>query len=80
MLAIYFDEYFIIFQILREKGWKLINNKSKHKSDKLWVYHGREFYNNLMQKLLNDNDISSYLTHNEGKKVVAEGFIRTLKG
>ena len=80
MLAIYFDEYFIIFQILREKGWKLINNKSKHKSDKLWVYHGREFYNNLMQKLLNDNDISSYLTHNEGKKVVAERFIRTLKG
>ena len=80
MLAIYLDEYFIIFQILREKGWKLINNKSKHKSDKLWVYHGREFYNNLMQKLLNDNDISSYLTHNEGKKVVAERFIRTLKG
>ena len=58
----------------------IINNKSKHKSDKLWVYHGREFYNNLMQKLLNDNDISSYLTHNEGKKVVAERFIRTLKG
>ena len=33
-----------------------------------------------MQKLLNDNDISSYLTHDEGKKVVAERFIRTLTG
>ena len=33
-----------------------------------------------MQKWLDNNDILMYLTHNEGKSVVAERFIRTLKG
>ena len=33
-----------------------------------------------MQKLLDDNDILMYLTHNELKSVVAEIFIRNLKG
>ena len=32
-----------------------------------------------MQKLLDDNDILIYLTHNEAKSVVAERFMRTLK-
>ena len=32
-----------------------------------------------MQKLLDDN-ILMYSTHNEGKSVVAERFLRTLKG
>ena len=34
---------------------------------------------NLLKKLLKDNDIVMYLIHNEGKSVVAETFIRTLK-
>ena len=33
-----------------------------------------------MQKLLDDNDILMYSFHNEQKSVVAERFIRTLKG
>ena len=32
-----------------------------------------------MQKLLYDNDTLIYSTHNEGKSVVAERFIKTLK-
>ena len=32
-----------------------------------------------MKSWLKDNDIAVYLTHNEGKSVVAERFIRTLK-
>ena len=32
-----------------------------------------------MQKWLNDNDILIYLTYHEGKSVVAERFIKTLK-
>ena len=32
-----------------------------------------------MQEWLDDNDILMYLTHNEGKLVIAERFIRTLK-
>ena len=40
----------------------------------------KEFYNSVMQKWLDDNDILMQSTHNEGKLVVAERFIRTLKG
>ena len=32
-----------------------------------------------MKPLLQDNDIKMYLTHNEGKYLVDERFIRTLK-
>ena len=31
-----------------------------------------------MKSWLQDNDIEMYLTHNEGKSVVAERFIKTL--
>ena len=37
-------------------------------------------YNSLIQKWLDDNNILIYSTHNKGKSVVAERFIRTLKG
>ena len=40
---------------------------------------GSEFYNASFKKWLQDNDIVMYSTHNEGKSVVAERFIRTLK-
>ena len=40
---------------------------------------GSEFYNNSFKKWLQDNDIVMYSTHNEGKSVVAERFVRTLK-
>ena len=33
----------------------------------------------ILKKWLRDNDIVMYSTHNEGKSVVAERFIRTLK-
>ena len=37
------------------------------------------FYNNSFKKWFKDNDIEMYSIHNEGKSVVAERFIRTLK-
>ena len=46
---------------------------------KIWVDKGSEFYNNSFKKWLKDNDIEMYSIHNEGKSVVAERFIRTLK-
>ena len=57
-----------------------IVNEFKCKSNKLWVDQGWEFYKNLMQKWLGDIEILMYLTHNEGKPVVAGRLIRTLKG
>ena len=56
-----------------------IVNKSNRKPNKLWVDQGREFYNKLMQKWLDNNNILMYSIHNEGKSVIAERFIKTLK-
>ena len=54
-------------------------NESNHKPNKLWVGHGREFYNKLMQEWLDNNNILMYLTNKEGKSVIAERFMKTLK-
>ena len=43
------------------------------------VEKGSEFYNNSFKKWLQDNDIVMYSTNKEGKLVIAERFIRTLK-
>ena len=61
-------------------GFIKIVNKYKSKPNKLWVYQGKAFCNNLMQKWLYNNDILMYSKHNETKSLVAERFIRNLKG
>ena len=60
------------------KTFQKILNDSARKPSKIWVEKGSEFYN-CFKKWLKDNDIEMYSTHNEGKSVVAERFIRTLK-
>ena len=53
---------------------------AKHlKPNKIWVDKGSEFCNAYFKKWLRDNDTVMYSAHNEGKSVVAERFIRTLK-
>ena len=49
------------------------------KPNKIWADQGGEFYNNLFKRFLKINNIEMYSTYNEGKSVVAERFIRTLK-
>ena len=44
----------------------------------MWVDKRGEFYNNSIITI-KDNGIQMYLIHNEGKSVVAERFIKTLK-
>ena len=63
------------------KAFQLIlkQSNSKRKPNKIWVNKGSEFYNAYFKKWLRDNDIVMYSTHNEGKSVVSERFIRTLK-
>ena len=56
-----------------------IIKQSNRKPNKIWVDQGGAFYNNFFEKWLSDNDINMYSTYNEGKSVVAERFIRTLK-
>ena len=60
-------------------AFQKILDKPRRKPKKIWVAKGSEFYNNLFLKLLKDNDTEIYSIHNEGKSVVAERFIRTLK-
>ena len=68
-----------------KKGKTVLNafievvSESNSKPNKLWVDQGREFYNKLMQEWLENHDILMYYTHNEGKSVIAETFIKTLK-
>ena len=52
---------------------------SKRKPNKIWVDQGSEFYNKSFKDFLEINNIEIYSTHNEGKSVVAERFIRTVK-
>ena len=57
-----------------------IVNKYKHKSNKLWVNQEREFCDSPVREWLENNIILIYSTYHETKSVVAERFIRTLKG
>ena len=69
----------------RQKWMTIVNafqsilDSSKRKPNKIWVDQGSEFYNSSFKKWLKDNDIRMYSTYNEGKSVLAERFIRTLK-
>ena len=58
------------------KGTSIVN---AFKPNKIWVDQGSEFYNNSFKDFLKINNIEMYSTYNEGKSVVAERFIRTLK-
>ena len=61
------------------KAFQSILKQSNKKPNTIWVDKGSEFYNAYFKKWLRDNDLVMYSTHNEGKSVVAERFIRTLK-
>ena len=56
---------------------KIISKGRKPK--KIWVDQGSEFNNYYFKDFLKVNNIEMYSTYNEGKPVVAEKFIRTLK-
>ena len=60
-------------------AFQSILKQSNRKPNKIWMDKGSEFCNATFKKWLQDNDIVMYSTHDEGKSVVAEKFIRTLK-
>ena len=51
----------------------------RHKPNKIWVNQGGEFYKKSFKRFLKIINIEMYSTYIEGKSVVAEIFIRTLK-
>ena len=64
---------------LKNKKRRFEKKNSQRKPNKIWVGYGSEFYNNKFKKFLKENEIETYSTNNEGKSVVAERFIKTLK-
>ena len=79
-----FSKYAWVVPIKDKKGTGIVNALKKliskeRKPNKIWVDLGREFYNKSFKDFLKINNIEMYSTYNEGKSVVAERFIRTLK-
>ena len=80
-----YSKYAFVIPLKDKKGISIVDafnkiiKQSNKKPNKIWADQGGEFYNNVFEKWLSDNDINMYSTYNEGKSVVAERFIRTLK-
>ena len=80
-----YSKYAFVIPLKDKKGISIVNafdkiiKQSNRKPNKIWVDQGGEFYNNVFKIWFSDNDIIIYSTYNEGKSVVAERFIRTLK-
>ena len=60
-------------------AFQKVLDESNRKPSKTWISKGGKFCRRLMKSCLEKNTIEMYLIHNEGKSVVAENFIRTLK-
>ena len=79
------NKYAWVIPLKDKTGISIVNafqkilKESGRRPNKIWVNNGSEFYNNSSKKWLKDNDIEMYSIHNEGKLVVAERFIKTLK-
>ena len=79
-----FSKYEMVIPIKDKKETSIVNAFQKtiskgRKSKKIWVDQGSEFYNYSVKDFLKKHDIEMYLKYNEGKSVVAQRFIRTLK-
>ena len=80
-----YSKYAWVIPLKDKKGITITNafqkflNGFNRKPNKMWLEKGSEFYNRSMKSFLQNDDIKMYSTHNEGKSVVAERFIRTLK-
>ena len=80
-----YSKYAFVVPLKDKKGISIVNafnkiiKQSNRKPNKIWVDQGGEHYNRVFKKWLSDNDIIMYSIFNEGKSVVAERFIRTLK-
>ena len=80
-----YSKYIWIVSLKDKRGIAITNDfqkvldKSRRKSNKIWVDRGSEFNSRSMKWWLQDNNIEMYSINNEGISVTAERFIRTLK-
>ena len=79
-----FSKYAWVVSLKCKREISIVNAFQKiiskeRKPNEIIVHHGGEFYNKIFKNFLKINKIEMYSTYNEGKSVVAERFIRTLK-
>ena len=80
-----FSKYGWVISIKDKKDTSIVNafkkiiSEGQRKPNEIWVDQGSEFYNQSFKDFLKINNIKIYPTFNEGKSVVAERFIGTLK-
>ena len=79
-----FSKYVCVAPIKDKKGVNIVNAFKKiisevRKPNKIWVDQGSEFYNNSFKDFLKMDNIDMHSTYNEGKSVIVERFIRTVK-
>ena len=80
-----YSKYAFVVPLKDKKGISVTNGFNKiiklsgRKPNKIWVDQGSEFYNHVFKRWLSRNNIIMYSTDNEGKSVVVERVIRTLK-
>ena len=79
-----FSKYAWVVSLKDKRGISIANAFQKiisegRKPNKVWADQGGQFYNKIFKRFLRINNIEMYSTYNEGKSVVAERFIRTLK-
>ena len=56
-----------------------ILDESNRKPNIIWIDKGSKFYNRTMKSEIEESEIEMYSTHDEGKSVVAERFIKISK-
>ena len=79
-----FRKYVWVIPLKDKRGTDFVNAFQKsiskeRKPNKIWVDEGSKFYNQSFKNFLKISNIEMYSTFTEGKSVVAERFIRTLK-
>ena len=79
-----FSKYAWVIPIKDKNEISIVNAFKKtiskeREPNKIWFDQGSEFDNQSFKDFLKINNIEMYSTFNEGKSVVAERFIRTLK-
>ena len=85
MIDIYCKYAWVIITLKDKKGititgaFQKILDEPNHKLNKIWVDKSSEFYNTSLRSWLEKKRYRNVFNNTEGKSVVAERFIRTLK-
>ena len=85
VICVIFTKCAWIIPLKDERGITINNDfqkildESNRKPNIIWIDKGSKFYNRTMKSEIEESEIEMYSTHDEGKSVVAERFIKISK-